>query len=70
MLSNIQTLIKHQKYFIDVKDTILKQWVSYDSPKEILKLHEIDEKYFIDKYASGVFDYFMGVIAGVVEIGN
>ncbi len=70
MLSNIQTLIKHQKYFIDAKDTILKQWVSYDSPKEILKLHEIDEKYFIDKYASGVFDYFMGVISAEVEVGN
>jgi len=70
MLSNIQTLIKHQKYFIDAKDTILKQWVSYDSPKEILKLHEIDEKYFIEKYASGVFDYFMGVISAEVEVGN
>jgi len=70
MLRDLQTLIKHQKYLIDEKETILKQWVSYDSPKAILKLHDIDEKYFREKYASGVFDYFMGVIAGEVEIGN
>ena len=25
---------------------------------------------FITHYAGGVFDYFMGVIAGEVEIGN
>jgi len=70
MLENIPTLTKHQKYFIDAKETILKQWVSYESPKEILKLHAIDEEYFIQKYASGVFDYFMGVISGETEIGN
>ena len=48
--------------FTDAKETILIQWVSYDSPNQILKLHNIDEKFFLDKYASGVFDYFMGVI--------
>jgi len=66
----IPTLIQVQDTFIASKQIILEQWVSYDSPKEILKLHEIDEEYFVEKYASGVFDYFMGVIAGDVEIGN
>ena len=66
----IPTLIKTQNIFIDSKENILKQWVSYESPKQILQLHKIDEKYFVEKYASGVFDYFMGVIAGKVEIGN
>ena len=56
--------------FTDAKETILIQWVSYDSPNQILKLHNIDEKFFLDKYASGVFDYFMGVISGEREIGN
>ena len=56
--------------FIDAKETILVQWVSYESPNQILKLHKIDEKFFLDKYASGVFDYFMGVISGEREIGN
>jgi signal transduction histidine kinase/DNA-binding response OmpR family regulator len=63
-------LIKQQKLFKESKELILKQWVSYDSPKEILKLHNIDEKHFLEKYASGVFDYFMDVIAGEVEVGN
>jgi len=70
MYENIPTLIQQQQRFKDAKEIILKQWVSYDSPKEILKLHNIDETYFIEKYASGVFDYFMGVISGEMEIGN
>jgi signal transduction histidine kinase/DNA-binding response OmpR family regulator len=70
MLNNIPTLIKNQKLFLESKTTILQQWISYDSPKEILKLHDIDENYFLENYASGVFDYFMGVIVGEVEIGN
>ncbi len=56
--------------FIEAKDSILMQWVSYSVPKEILILHDIDRDYFLNKYASGVFDYFMGVIANEVEIGN
>jgi signal transduction histidine kinase/DNA-binding response OmpR family regulator len=70
MLENIPTLIQNKERFEAAKETILKQWVSYDSPKKILVLHEIDEEYFIQKYASGVFDYFMGVISGELEIGN
>jgi len=70
MLTNIPTLIANQRLFIESKEAILEQWVSYESPKKILKLHDIDEKYFLEKYASGVFDYFMGVIAGELEIGN
>jgi len=56
--------------FISHKIIILNQWISYNSPKEILLLHDIDTQYFIDKYASGVFDYFMGAIEGTREIGD
>jgi len=66
----IPHLTQVQELFIASKSEILNQWVSYDSPKGILKLHNIDEKFFLDKYASGVFDYFMGVITGEREIGN
>jgi len=66
----VPTLIDVQSIYINSKDKILKQWISYDTPKTILKLHQIDENYFIDKYASGVFDYFMGVISAKTEIGN
>ncbi|WP_434581370.1 ATP-binding protein [Sulfurimonas sp. NW15] len=56
--------------FVSSKSDILQQWISYASVKEILHLHKIDEKEFIEKYASGVFDYFMGVIAGERDIGD
>jgi len=70
MKDTIPNLISVQDIFIDAKESILVQWVSYESPNQILKLHNIDEKFFLDKYASGVFDYFMGVISGEREIGN
>jgi len=66
----IQQLHKTHNIFVGAKQDILHQWVSYTSPKKILALHEIDENEFIEKYASGVFDYFMGVIAGDREIGD
>lgn len=70
MKNTIPNLVAVADKFIDAKETILIQWVSYESPNQILKLHKIDEKFFLDKYASGVFDYFMGVISGEREIGN
>ena len=70
MTYKIPTLIQTQDIFINNKELILNQWVSYDSPKKILQLHQIDKDYFVTKYASGVFDYFMGVIAGKREVGN
>ena len=70
MLDNVPNLVLKQKIFIDAKKEIISNWIAYESPKEILKLHSIDSNLFINKYASGVFDYFMGVISGDVKIGN
>ena len=70
MQYKIPTLIKSHSIFIANKRSIVEQWVMYDSPKQILKEHSIDEAYFIENYANGVFDYFMGVISGETEIGN
>jgi len=70
MLYQIPQLAKLQEKFRKNKKHILEQWIRYESPKTILRLHNIDENYFLEKYASGVFDYFMGVIAGETEIGN
>lgn len=70
MKSIVPNLVQKQLVFKDAKELILKQWFSYLPIKEILKLHEIDETFFIQKYAGGVFDYFMGVIAGEREIGD
>jgi signal transduction histidine kinase/CheY-like chemotaxis protein len=66
----VPNLTKTQEIFINSKDIILSQWLSYDSPQKILKQHEIDKSFFLKEYANGVFDYFMGIIAGKVEIGN
>ena len=70
MEEKIPALIASQAIFIASKEHILQQWVSYNAPRKILELHKIDQEYFLEKYASGVFDYFMGVIVGEREIGD
>ena len=66
----IPNLVAAKHIFIDSKHLILSQWVEYHAPKAILNLHKIDEEFFLQKYASGVFDYFIGVIEGSQDIGN
>ena len=70
MTETLQALKQHQKLFEEGQKQILHKWLSYDAPKEILKAHSIEPKFFCQEYANGVFEYFMGVIAGEVEIGN
>jgi len=70
MSINVPNLVKTHDIFVSSKEIILAQWMSYKAPKKILLLHDIDEEYFLNKYASGVFDYFMGVITGTRKIGN
>ncbi|EQB39375.1 histidine kinase [Sulfurimonas hongkongensis] len=66
----IPNLVESQETFVNAKERILLQWLSYDSPQQILEQHKIEIDFFLKEYASGVFDYFMGVIAGELEIGN
>jgi len=70
MKEKLSNLVRTQRYYIQAKEEILLNWVKYDSPKKILKLLNIKPQKFIDDYAGGVFDYFMGVISGELEIGN
>jgi len=70
MTLKISNLIKSQTTFIFYKNSILSQWVSYEAPQKILQLHNIDNDTFLNDYAGGVFDYFMGVIDGTLEIGD
>ncbi len=49
---------------------ILNEWISQEQCASILKRHLIDPQWFKDYYASQVFDYFMGVVAGEVELGQ
>ena len=66
----METLSQVNTTFIKNRESILTQWLSYDESASILELHGIDKKYFMSKYASGIFDYFMGVVSGDVAIGN
>ncbi|MBU0721790.1 response regulator [bacterium] len=66
----LPSLTKTQDVFIASKDKIILDWVSYSAPKIILSEHKIEPEKFIRDYAGGVFDYFMGVISGDVEIGS
>ncbi|WP_428737071.1 ATP-binding protein [Sulfurimonas sp.] len=70
MAENIEALRGYREVFSASKSQILWQWVNYETSSNILELHNIDKDYFIQMYASGVFDYFMGVISGDTEIGN
>ena len=69
-MNNTSALMSIKVTFIESKDMILRRWVSCDSVKVILELHNIDEIYFLDKYANGVFDYFMDVISNERETGS
>lgn len=70
MYEKVPNLVASQEIFKSSKENILSQWLSYKLPQEILKLHHIDKKQFHERYASGVFDYFMSIIAGKVDIGD
>ncbi|QOY51337.1 hybrid sensor histidine kinase/response regulator [Candidatus Sulfurimonas baltica] len=70
MKKTLPNLIRTQDIFMASKDNILSQWISYETPQKILQLHNINNEKFLTDYASGVFDYFMGVIAGELEIGD
>ena len=70
MDASIESLKNVQNVFVENKRLILQQWISYEKPAAILQLHAMDKEDFLEKYASGVFDYFMGVISGDVEIGD
>jgi signal transduction histidine kinase/DNA-binding response OmpR family regulator len=70
MKVEVKELIKYKPLFEDAKADILANWISYESPKKILLERLIEPDMFVDKYGSGVFDYFMGVISGETEIGN
>jgi CheY-like chemotaxis protein/nitrogen-specific signal transduction histidine kinase len=66
----VPALTAEHDIFTKNREKIIRQWVSYEGPKNILILHGIEEKFFLNKYASGVFDYFMDIIKGKVEIGH
>ncbi|MGZ5207707.1 MAG: ATP-binding protein [Sulfuricurvum sp.] len=68
--SNLTQLYHVKDSFISAKNKILEEWISQHSCSEIFEHHLIEPKWFKEHYASGVFDYFMGVVEGSVELGQ
>jgi len=52
------------------KKEILTEWIHEDQCAAILHRHDIDMELFYNYYASNVFDYFIGVVSGEVELGK
>lgn len=69
-LPDLSQLQDARDVLIAEKESILVEWVSHEICSDILKRHEIDTDFFVNRYASNVFDYFMGVVSGEMEIGQ
>jgi signal transduction histidine kinase/DNA-binding response OmpR family regulator len=68
--SNLSPLYQVQELLVAHKSVILQAWIDEDECAEILDRHAIAIDFFMDEYASNIFDYFMGVVSGKVEIGQ
>ena len=56
--------------FTQNRERILQRWVSYTVAKETLDRHAIDPDFFVERYATRVYNYFADVIAGEMRIGD
>ncbi len=59
----------HDRY-VAHQNEIVSHWVASPSVTHILQHHGIEPAYFLEHFALHVFDYFMWVIRGEVEIGD
>ncbi|MGD9970393.1 MAG: ATP-binding protein [Sulfuricurvum sp.] len=66
-LADLKTALKP---LLGEKESIVQEWVRQELCTTILIRHEIDTEYFASFYAEKVFDYFLGVISGVMQIGQ
>jgi signal transduction histidine kinase/DNA-binding NarL/FixJ family response regulator len=63
----IQTAISQ---LIEAKEDILHEWMQEKLCSDILGRHDVDIDLFYEYYASNIFDYFIGVVSGKVELGK
>lgn len=68
--ADIESLVRSKGKLLQEKEAIVNEWVSEALCAEILDRHEIDTEMFVTQYASNVFDYFMGVVSGQMQIGE
>jgi len=69
-IDKLSTVREHIVELQGHKELILSQWISYPEPKNILHFHKIDVALFKEYFGSGVFDYFMDVIANKKNLGD
>lgn len=69
-IPNLSALQQDKGLFISAKNEILNQWINEEQCSVILQRHDIDREFFYSHYASNVFDYFIGVVSGEVELGK
>lgn len=67
---NFRQLYNAKEALFGAKESILEAWVSQNQCASIFGRHSIDPQWFKTHYADAVFDYFMGVAAGDVELGK
>ncbi len=63
-------LVRSKESLLSEKEAILHQWVESELCISILERHEIEPDFFRVHYAASVYDYFMGVVAGNLAIGE
>lgn len=69
-LSAISELYRVKGILVSAKEPILQEWIADEVCATILERHEIDTDFFVNQYASNVFDYFIGVVSGQMSIGE
>jgi hypothetical protein len=67
---NFTQLYHTKEALLGAKETILNEWILQQQCASIFDRHSIDPQWFKTHFASAVFDYFMGVVAGDVELGQ
>lgn len=67
---NFIQLYNAQEKIIAAKEDILQEWISQKQCAVIFGTHNIHPQWFKDVYATKVFDYFLGVVVGKVELGQ
>ena len=69
-MENIKHLKEHVDKIEDAKTMILGNWSRNEAVKNILSHHKMNIQVFLVRYASEIFDYYIGVVKGSEEIGD
>jgi len=55
---------------VEARDVIIRSWVRDPAVESLLNSHNIEASTFASRYANEVFNYFIGVIGGVTQMGD